>query len=180
MAQLLTCGEYATEPDSVAALLSIINPSHWAVRTEIDGWMLHPRIDAEGSGVLRMDAILKPTALLIERGWRWGFIGIECKRSGKKVGRVISQAMDYTRCVWNLPSGIDVMTRFVFVWPCEPVKDDLQSVMVQHRIGVAYPRGKSNSQLCLWFNGTLAYADQGDDEPRIAKELVGGNKQGSR
>lgn len=180
MAQALTCGEYVTEPDSVAALLSIINPAHWSVRTEIDGWMLHPRPDTQGSGWVRIDAILKPTPLLIEQGWRWGFVGIECKRSGKKIGRVISQAMDYTRCVWNLPNGIDVMTKFVFVWPCEPVKDDLQSVMVQHRIGVAYPRGKNNAQLWLWFNGTVAYADQGDGEPRIAKELVGGNKQGSR
>ena len=180
MAHALTCGEYATEPDSVSALLSIINREHWSVRTEVDGWMLHPRLDTEGSGCVRIDAIIKPTTKLIEHGWRWGFVGIECKRSGKKLGRVISQAMDYTRCVWNLPNGIDVMTRFVFVWPCEPVKDDLQSVMVQHRIGTAYPRGKDNSRLWLWFNGTIAYADNGHLPPTIASDLRGGRKAGSR
>jgi hypothetical protein len=34
--------------------------------------------------------------------------------------------------------------------------------------------------LWLWFNGTLAYADNGDGAPRVATDLRGGNKQGSR
>jgi hypothetical protein len=180
MAQALTCGEYVTEPDSVAALLSIINPAHWSVRTEVDGWMLHPRLDTEGSGWVRIDAILKPTPLLIEQGWRWGFVGIECKRSGKKLGRVISQAMDYTRCVWNLPNGIDVMTRFVFVWPCEQQRGDLESMMVQNRVGVAKHREKNGQRLILFFNGTIAYADNGHQPPAIANELRGGSRKGSR
>lgn len=179
MAQALTCGEYVTEPDSVAALLSIINPAHWSVKTEVDGWMLHPRLDTDGSGVVRVDAILKPTTRLIEYGWRWGFVGIECKRSGKKLGRVISQAMDYTRCVWNLPNGIDVMTRFVFAWPCEPQRGDLESLMVQNRIGVANQR-EGTSRLMLWFNGTIAYADNGQHPPVVANELRGGSRKGSR
>ena len=43
--QVLTCGDYETEPDAVSALLSIVNQSHWHVLQEVDGWMLHPRID---------------------------------------------------------------------------------------------------------------------------------------
>lgn len=178
--QVLTCGEYDTEAQSVAALLAAINPQHWAAKTEVEGWMMQPRLDTEGSGFVRIDAILKPTQFLIEQGWRWGFVGIECKRSGKKLGRVISQAMDYTRCVWSLPNGIEVMTRFVFVWPCEPQRGDLESLMVQHRVGVASHFGNNKERLMLSFNGTTAYADKGQQTPAIANELRGGRRQGSR
>lgn len=176
-----TCGNWTDERPAQAHLVSIVNPLHWKVRERVSGYMLHPRLDVEGTCGKQLDVMLQPTSYLMECGWRWGFVGVECKKSETKLGRVISQAMDYTRCAWTIPPyGFDVMARFVFIWPCEPVGGDLQSVMVQHRIGVAYPRGKSNSQLWLWFNGTLAYADQGDKQPRIAKDLVGGNKQGSR
>jgi hypothetical protein len=177
--QVLTCGNYATEPESVEALLAIVNRSHWRVLQEVNGWMLHPRVDTAGTGRPRIDMLLQPTQTLMDAGWRWGFVGIECKKSDTKLGRVISQAMDYTRCVWDTPNGFAVMARFVFVWPCEPPKNDLESVMVQHRIGVAYPRN-CGSKLWLWFNGTLAYADNGDGAPRVATDLRGGNKQGSR
>ena len=177
--QVLTCGEYATEPDSVAALLSIINHDHWMVRQEVPGFMLHPRLDTDGSNSVKIDMLLQPTPLLISHGWRWGMTGIECKRSGVKLGRVISQAMDYTRCVWQMPSGFDVMTRMVFIWPCEYPKSDIESVMVQHRIGVAYPRGHSN-KVSLRIGGTLVYADNAGEPPHIASEIPGGRKKGSR
>jgi hypothetical protein len=178
--QVLTCGEYATEPDSVAALLSIVNPAHWLVMQEVNGWMLQPRMDTAGGGRARIDVLLQPTRELIEQGWRWGIVGIECKKSETKVGRVVSQAMDYTRCVWDTPNGFAVMSRFVFIWPCESPGNDLQSVMAQHRIGVAHPRGRGADRLVLWFNATIAYADNGDTNPRVAIDLRGGSKQGSR
>jgi hypothetical protein len=178
--QVLTCGGYDTEPDAVAALLSIVNPTHWHLLQEVHGWMLHPRMDTNGTGRPRIDVLLQPKKHLIESGWRWGHVGIECKKSGTKLGRVISQAMDYTRCVWQTPNGFNVMSRLVFVWPCDPVKNDLESVMTQHRIGVAHARGRDSERLSLWFNGTIAYADNGDDDPRVAIDLRGGSKQGSR
>lgn len=177
--QVLTCGEYETEPDSVAALLSIINPDHWTVRQEVPGFLLHPRIDTDGTNSVKIDVLLQPTAYLIASGWRWGMTGIECKRSAVKVGRVISQAMDYTRCVWKMPSGFDVMTRMVFIWPCEYPKSDIESVMVQHRVGVAYHRGHGE-RLCLRIGGTVVYADNGRDLPHIATDIPGGRKKGSR
>jgi hypothetical protein len=161
-------------------LLEIVNPTHWHVLQEVDGWMLHPRMDTNGTGRPRIDVLLQPKKALIERGWRWGIVGIECKKSGTKVGRVVSQAMDYTRCVWDTPNGFAVMSRFVFIWPCEPPKNDLESVMVQHRIGVAHTRGRSDQRLRLWFNGTIAYEDVCDGDPHIAADLRGGGKQGSR
>jgi hypothetical protein len=177
--QVLTCGEYETEPHSVSALLAIINQDHWHVMREVEGWMLHPRLDTAGSGRPRIDLLLQPKKPLLEAGWRWGIVGIECKKSGTKVGRVISQAMDYTRCVWDTPNGFAVMSRFVFIWPCEPPKSDIDSVMVQHRIGVAHPR-YHETRLCLWFNHTVAYAETPDGKPCVASDLRGGSKQGSR
>jgi hypothetical protein len=177
--QVLTCGEYETEPDSVSALLAIINKDHWHVMREVEGWMLHPRLDTTGSGRPRIDLLLQPKKPLLEAGWRWGIVGIECKKSGTKVGRVISQAMDYTRCVWDTPNGFAVMSRFVFIWPCEPPKSDIESVMVQHRIGVAHARDQG-TRLCLSFNYTVAYTETAAGDPRVASDLRGGSKQGSR
>ena len=177
--QVLTCGEYATEPDAVAALLSVVNPTHWHVLQEVHGWMLHPRIDTTGTGRPRIDVLLQPKKLLIESGWRWGHVGIECKKSDVKLGRVISQLMDYTRCVWETPNGFNVMSRLNFIWPCDPVKNDLESVMVQDRIGVACLQHRL-PRLRLSYGGTAAYADNGHALPCIATELRGGNKQGSR
>ena len=177
--QVLTCGDYATEPESVAALLAIINRDHWLVTTEVTGWLLQPRLDTDGSNYLRIDAILQPTRRLMQAGWRWGMVGIECKRSGVKVGRVISQAMDYTRCVWEMPSGVHVMTRMIFIWPCEKPKSDIESVMVQHRIGVANPSYTSD-RLVFCIGGTNVYADNGDNSPHIAEIIPGGSRKGSR
>jgi hypothetical protein len=177
--QVLTCGGYATEAEAVAALLSVVNPTHWHVLQEVHGWMLHPRMDTNGTGRPRIDVLLQPKKSLIESGWRWGHVGIECKKSDTKLGRVISQAMDYTRCAWETPNGFNVMTRLVFVWPCDPVKNDLESVMVQHRIGVAHLQHRF-PRLRLLYGGTVAYSDNGNGRPDIANELRGGNKQGSR
>lgn len=178
--QVLTCGEYATEPDSVAALLAIINLDHWRVRQEVPGFLLHPRLDTDGTNSVQIDMLLEPTAQLMSYGWRWGMTGIECKRSGVKVGRVVSQAMDYTRCAWRLPSGFHVMTRIVFIWPCEYPKSDIESVMVQHCIGVAHERSYGGAGLCLRIGGTLVYSDNGENPPHIANDIPGGRKKGSR
>jgi hypothetical protein len=177
---ILTCGEYAVEQDATQAILSIINKDHWDVQQKASGFMLHPRVEVTGSGHLELDILLSPKRLLMEHGWRWGHVGIECKRSGKKVGPVIAQAMDYTRAAWNTPSGFLVMTRLVFVWPCDPPQNELASLMANHRVGTAKASGSNQESLMLWFNGRIAYADKGGDPPLIAADLPGGCKQGSR
>jgi len=177
---VLTCGTYAEEPGATEALLSIINRNHWDVQQQALGSMLHPRPEVIGSGELKLDILLSPKRVLLEHGWRWGHVGIECKRSGKKIGPVIAQAMDYTRAVWGTPNGFLVMTRFVFVWPCEAPKNELASLMANHRVGSAQPSGRNFDALMLSFNGRIAYADNGISPPRIATDLPGGCKQGSR
>jgi len=183
-AVLRTAGEYQTEGDSVAALLSVVNRSHWTVSTEVTGWLLHPRADSDGKLGLRVDVMLEPTEELMLAGWRYGPVPIECKRSEFNCGPAIAQVMDYTRAVWELREsrslGYRVMSRLCFLWPLKPPGGTLGSVMVNNRIGGAFLREYRRDRLVLMFNSTVAYEDSHDGPPTIANELRGGQKTGSR
>lgn len=179
-AVLKTCGHYATEDQAVCDLLSKVNVSHWVVHREVDGWLLHPRSFSDGKLNLRVDVMLEPTEYLQLLGWRWGPIAIECKRSKFNVGPALCQIMDYTRCVWSLPNGFQVMSRLSFLWHFKPPGGTVASMMVNNRIGGAFLRDYRRDRLVLMFNSTVAYEDQGADQPRLANELRGGSKTGSR
>lgn len=179
-AVLRTAGEYKTEDESVCDLLGKVNASHWTVHREVTGWLLHPRSFGDGKLNLRVDVVLEPTDKLMLAGWRWGPVPIECKKSEHQVGPVLCQAMDYTRCVWSLPNGYDVMSRLCFVWPFKPPGGTLASVMVNNRIGGAFLRDYRRDRLVLMFNSTVAYEDRGHELPTVANELRGGGKTGSR
>lgn len=179
-AVMKTCGQYRTEDESVADLLSKVNRNHWIVHREVDGWLLHPRSFSDGKLNLRVDVILQPTQELLEAGWRWGPVPIECKRSEAYVGPSLAQVMDYTRCVWALPGGFDVMARMCFLWHFKPPGGTVLSLMVNNRIGGAFLRDYRRDALVLMFNGTVAYEDYGSSTPRIAADIRGGAKTGSR
>ena len=178
-AVLKTCGHYLCEPDSVAALLSSFDPDDWKAHQEVSGFLLSPRPFSDGKLDLRVDVVLEPTHRLMMAGWRWGPVAIECKKSDHPVGPALCQLLDYTRCVWSLPGGFDVMTRMCFLWPFKPPGGTLLSVMVNNRIGGAFLRPYREQRLVLMFNGTIAY-ESCDDGPRVANDLRGGNKTGSR
>ncbi len=179
-AVLKTCGQYATESDAVADLLRKVNPSHWIVHTEVEGWLLQPRSFSDGKLNLRVDVVLEPTDQLLMCGWRWGPVAVECKKTGFHVGAALSQIIDYTRCVWSLPGGFDVMCRLCFLWHFQPPGGTIASVMVNNRIGGAFLREYRRDSLVLMFNSTVAYEDSRDGDPRVASVLNGGNKTGSR
>lgn len=179
-AVLKTCGQYSTEDDAIADLLSKVNPSHWFVYREVEGWLLHPRPFGDGKLNLRVDVMLDPTEHLQECGWRWGPVAIECKRSDAQVGPALCQIMDYTRCVWSMRNGEHVMSRLCFLWHFKPPGGTVASVMVNNRIGGAFLREYRRDRLVLMFNSTVAYEDHGTDHPHIANELRGGSKTGSR
>lgn len=181
-AVLKTCGEYLTEKDSVEALLSKVNPAHWVVHTEVNGWLLSPRSFSDGKLSLRADVVLEPTDALCMAGWRWGPVVVECKKSGANVGHALNQILDYGRCLWSLPGGFDVMPRFCFLFPFAPPGGTVASLMVNNRIGGAYLREYARDRLVLRFNGYVAYEDgpYGGDDVRIAHDLQGGSKTGSR
>lgn len=179
-AVLKTCGHYTTEQQSVQDLLLKVNPNHWTVHREVEGWLLHPRAFGDGKLNLRVDVMLEPTEDLQMCGWRWGPVAIECKRSDAHVGPAICQIMDYTRCVWSMPNGFQVMSRLCFLWHFKPPGGTVASVMVQNRIGGAFLREYRRDRLVLMFNSTVAYEDRRDEQPHVAAELRGGNKTGSR
>jgi hypothetical protein len=128
--------EYETEEKAMAALDERLAACElFKVYREVAGFPTQPR---QGSDLktMRIDRLLVPTQKLLASGWANGVIGIEGKKSVAKLGRTIAQCEDYRRAVWELPTGnIAVQASWVFVWPCRPVGCDLQSIMVQNRIG---------------------------------------------
>lgn len=125
----------------------------------------------------RIDRILTPKKeLLAEVNWTLGVIGIECKASGKKLGPVVSQCLDYSRASFTV-GGFDVMLKWVFIWPLKHFVGDVASVMNQHRIGGAW--GDSWDKFAL--RAADAYCFQIDNNSKIHfKSPVCGGKVGSR
>jgi hypothetical protein len=176
--QVLTGGEFETEADSWAHFDRMVdNSGALRMHKEVCGEYLQPRYDTEDKGA-RIDRILIPLQKAIEAGWADGAIGIEGKRSGMKIGKLISQAMDYTRCCWELkhPPGMLVMVRWVFVFPVDNPKGDLESLMAQNRIGYITPFNRRLAFSCGASHGIVIH----DDGQVEAKQLPMGRKRGSR
>jgi hypothetical protein len=178
----VTIGDYEDETKSSEAFVSAINLSHWIVHAEVPGWLpvMGHREDHNG---VRIDFVLEPTQQLKQAGWSFGFVGIECKRSLTKLGPVIAQASDYASAMWRLPCGNVVATNFVCIWRCPSVAGNLLSCMISRRVGEAdlTYAGNYKNQLLLRWGAIIAYRDCGKDfPPQIAKQLLGGNKKGSR
>jgi len=133
----LTIGEWITEEASCAALDAALDSlGLWKVYHEVNGVLTQPRPVQTRVGV-RIDRVLIPTKRLLDMGWKHGAVGIEVKRSGEKIGPAISQAMDYLRAVWQLPSA-KIVLDWVFIWPMFKHSGTIASILAQQRIGCAY------------------------------------------
>ena len=112
------------------------------VYPEVTGTLTQPR-PGQPDKNMRIDRLLLPTHKLIDSGWTSGAIGIEVKRSGddKTLGPAVSQAMDYTRTTFTLPSGVRITPNLVFLYPFEKPGGPIASVMAQNNVGTA----KSNA-----------------------------------
>lgn len=178
--QLFTSTGYATEDDAKAAFDVIVerHPDVFGVFKEVTGWYLQPRFNSE-SRTPRIDRILVPKPRLIEAGWTHGPIGVECKCSGKKTGPAICQCMDYGRAVFRIDSGCRprIALEWIFLWPVEGTGGDIESVMLQHRIG----RVSVNHRGDLVFAaGGYRAISVGKDGSLFARELKMGRKVGTR
>jgi hypothetical protein len=145
--------------------------------SEVEGCYVQPRHGTDDKAP-RIDRLLIPTRALIEDGWTYGIIGVECKQSGRKLGPLISQCLDYSRAVYTLrDSKFAVMCSWIFMWPTDSVVGDLASVMDQNRIGCAIWRPGDTLQLktgscnMLWAKP--------NDRPEVGKVRCGA-KVGSR
>lgn len=142
-----TNGEYADEKESARALDDILDEIElFNVYREVKGEYDQPRLLQEEKSP-RIDRILSPTPSLVREGWHHGPIGIELKRSGLKIGKVLAQAMDYSRAVWLLSNGFNIKIKYVFIWPLEKQHGDIASLMAQHRIGSAFHTRYTNLHL---------------------------------
>jgi len=178
--QILTCGDYGTEEEGWADFDRLIelHPDVFKVAREVSGWYVSQRMNTQAK-TPRIDRILFPRKRLVEAGWTHGPIGVEGKTSKKKAGPAISQAMDYSRAVFQSPFGCHsrIMLEWVFVWPIREVKGAIASIMMQNRIGHVFARD----------DGTLVFkADQTTAIKLLpsgaiyATELPMGRKVGSR
>lgn len=150
------------------------------VHREVRGQYIQPRCYTEEKGG-RIDRLLIPLRPLVAAGWREGAIGIEGKKSGHKIGKVVTQAIDYSRCIFELdadtgPPGMLLMLKWIFIYPLADPGFDLGSIMAQNRIGCVRIESHRLVFACAATNGIVIHQDG-----RIeVKHLPMGSKRGSR
>lgn len=137
----------------------------FTVYREVRGALLHPLPNSEDKS-MRIDRILMPTSKLLGCGWNHGFIGVEAKAPGEKMGPALNQAMDYMRSVFYSPMHHGrIMLNWVVLWPFEKPSGPTESVLAHHRIGTCAPRPNS---LHFWATGkSLLYHSYRDDRTEI-------------
>lgn len=175
-----TTGPYGTEEEAKSAFISHVDDSHWEVLSEVTGQVLYPKLGCQTTSV-RADYVLFPKEPLGSDGWSVGPICVEVKKSGAKLGPVICQAQDYMRCAFEAPSGLVFIPRFCVIFPLRRVAGNLQSIMSDGRIGLAYIDDRDD-RLCIHLNGTRVYHEEGGACNRSAfiPALRSGKKFGSR
>ena len=181
-----TSGSYPTEADSAAEFDRIVGASGmFRVYREVDGYYLAHRPGHE-LRCPRIDRILQPLPALRERGWT-ATVGVELKRSGTKLGPLVSQALDYSwaifRCgdTYLYPEGI-------FVWPMrrdegdgdETVGRAIESVMVQNKIGTCCAERGDTVAFFLGSSRVLGIGAAGASVVRADLFNPVGRKTGSR
>lgn len=171
-----TPGPWATEIESEAALDKAIEiTGMFSIYKQVRGHYMSPRPDTEHK-TPRIDRILLPSPRLTQLGWDHGIIGIECKRSGEKIGRPISQMLDYSRAMWSIGDGAYVVCKWVLLWPLNPLGGPVASIMAQNRLGGVLVDGYNG--LCFHSANTrLARFKNGTAEIKVVPH---GNKVGSR
>lgn len=177
----LTCGDWATEAESEAELDRRLNATNlWTIYRQVEGrpYAQAPTDDVKG---YRIDRVVFPTLAARLTGWDLGPIGIECKRSGIKIGKPISQALDYRRAFWHLDSSPEswFTLGFVFVWPIHPQGGPIASVMAQNRVGSAFPTDADGDGVSLGVGSqSVRIAGRNVDLRRSLNAI--GRKNGSR
>ena len=85
----------------------------------------------------RIDRVLIPSKKLRNAGWLHGPIGVEIKAPGNKIGAAVAQCIDYSHAQFEVMPGFHMSMGFIFLFACRPTRGDLDSIMVQNRIGTA-------------------------------------------
>ncbi len=148
---------------------------------QVIGFYRYYKIDSEFK-MPRIDWILLPMEKAWRRGWGNGAIGIESKKSNTKLGRPISQIMDYSNAVWLGPKNVLIQCKYYFLWPCEKLSGDIASIMAQNRFGTVCENGSRGDD---WHRITFYCGEQAVIRHNITQDKTDiggnfGNKTGSR
>lgn len=177
--QLFTASDFDTESEAMDAFDRIVEKSGaFELHKEVAGEYAQPRVDTEKKDA-RLDRLMIPLQPAISAGWRMGAVAVEGKCSEKKLGKLVSQALDYSRCVWSLEQsvpGLLLFTRWTFIYPAKFPTCDLASIMAQNRIGCCELRGRTLCFVCGGMNGLII----SEDGEVAVKHLPMGSKRGSR
>ena len=170
---------FATEDDVWPYFDRILEKSKcFKVHKEVVGEYVQARYGT-GNNDARIDRLLIPLTPAINAGWLHGAIGIEGKKSETKAGKPVSQALDYTRCAFELQTGVPgllITPKWIFIYPFESPTGDILSVALNNRIGFC-----SKTHDGLRFScGAFVAIDIGLDGSIKVKSPTMGNKRGSR
>jgi hypothetical protein len=172
---LMTSGNYLDERQSVEAFDRIVEPSGlFKVHKEVRGYYTQPREGQERKDP-RIDRILSPSPELLLSGWGYGFVGVECKRSGIKANTAIAQMMDYQRAIWTLNTGHKIHLSYCFLWPLKKCHGFAGSIFAQQKLGSAYVHYNTFT-LSVGEHVLFRLSDRGPEIPQINV----GNRAGSR
>jgi hypothetical protein len=177
----VTCGNWVTELEAETELDRRLGSTGlFRIYRQVEGrsYANTPTDDIKG---YRIDRVIVPTAAAKGAGWTLGPVGIECKRSGIKIGKPVSQALDYRRAFWHLEESPETWFTlgWVFVWPTMPQAGPILSVMAQNRVGTAWPNEAGG--LTLGTAGrSLAHMEPGKPPHFDRKADSVGRKVGSR
>lgn len=176
----LTLGAFATESDSEAHLDALVESTGlFRVRRQVWGRYLFTR-QHQADKSARIDRILIPNDDAIALGWNMGPVGVECKRSDVKIGPPISQALDYSRAIWEPTPGLWLSLSWVFVWPMAAQYGPVGSILSQQRLGSLFRRRDD----LVFTSGQQMLASVSGDRTRcqIRTSIIeaAGRKVGSR
>lgn len=172
----LFCGDYLTEEAAQAAFAEIMAKLDlFSVHREVSGRYTAFRPGQDEGFRPRIDFVLVPKQRLLDRGWTTT-IGVECKKPGSKVGRAVSQAIDYMWSVFDTGVGEEPLDA-VFLWSLRPQDRAIGSVMTQQRIESVY--ASYYSQVCFAFSSANLIDKHVSGELRV-KISNSGRKVGSR
>lgn len=140
---LYTGGEWDSESESAEQFDALVRP-FFKIFNEVPGKSHHFRIHQTPAS-FRIDRILVPRSSLVHRGWIYGPVGVELKRSGVSLGRPLGQLIDYASSSYRIGTTW-ITPEWFFLWPMWPVSGPLQSVLGSLRCGQAFPIGNKGIQ----------------------------------
>ena len=182
-----TSGDFEDEPSACRYFDEQIAATKlFKIEREVFGYNLFQLPGKEDQRRFRIDRVLWPLQRLIDHGWSIGPVGIEIKTSGKKIGKVVSQCLDYLKSAFeHKPDGLNLLfiPRLVFIYPLDEVRGNEASLMNQNFVGCADIKANGHGTRITFKYGNcnvFSYFRNEFEEKIYCNGINSGRKQGSR